>query len=194
MHHCVGGVHEYRNCSFVFGGILLFVGVVGGGFELKELKVPKVGMGVRVVSAIVGFLFVCLGFGANSNGASTPSLPDPVAPTPVYASHGPVEVMLVDDLGQGEISEQVTVLIDGKNVGNLTVNGDYPHSSLRVSVNKPGQHSYTAEAAAVFNVQGYAMQYAGAGQGMIDVEPGKTYSLRGSISGNTWLVSLEQEQ
>lgn len=180
--------------SFVFGGILLFVGVVGGGFELKELKVPKVGMGVRVVSAIVGFLFVCLGFGTNSNSASKPSVPDPVTPPPVYASQGPVEVMLVDDLGQGEISEQVTVLIDGKNVGNLTVNGDYPHSSLRVSVNKPGQHSYTAEAAAVFNVQGYATQYAGAGQGMIDVEPGKTYSLRGSISGNTWLVSLEQDQ
>lgn len=182
--------------SFVFGGILLFVGVVGGGFELKELKVPKVGMGVRVVSTIVGFLFVCLGFGANSNSASKPTVPDAVTPPPVYASQpeGPVEVMLVDDLGQGEMSEQVTVLIDGKNVGNLTVNGDYPHSSLRVSVNKPGQHSYTAEAAAVFNVQGYPMQYTGAGQGMIDVESGKTYSLRGSISGNTWLVSLEQDQ
>lgn len=179
--------------SFIFGGILLFVGVVGGGFELKELKVPKVGMGVRVVATVVGVLFVILGFGANANKGAEPNIPGTVTPPPVYASPGPVEVMLVDDLGQGEISEQVTVLIDGKNVGNLTVNGDYPHSSLRVSVNTPGNHSYTAEAAAVFNVQGYPMQYAGVGQGMIDVEPGKTYTLRGSISGNTWLVSLEEE-
>ncbi len=186
--------------SFVFGGILLFVGVVGGGFELKELKVPKVGMGVRIVAGLVGFLFVCLGFGANSSNPAKVNLPDPVTPQSVYAQGGPiqasppVEVMLIDDLGQGEISEHVSVLIDGKNVGNLTVNGDYPHSSLRISVDKPGQHSYTAEAAAVFNVQGVPVQYAGAGQGMIDVQPGKTYSLRGSITGDTWLVSLEQEQ
>jgi hypothetical protein len=182
--------------SFVFGGLLLFVGLLGGGFEVKELKVPKVGMGVRVVATIVGVLFVCLGFGTNSTNPDKPGMHETVTPPPVYASQpeGPVEVMLVDDLGQGEISEQVTVLIDGKNVGNLTVNGDYPHSSLRINVSKPGQHSYTAEAAAVFNVKGYPTQYSGAGQGMIDIEPGRTYSLRGSISGNTWLVSLEEEQ
>jgi hypothetical protein len=187
--------------SFVFGGLLVFVGLVGGGFEVKELKVPKVGMGVRVVAMIVGVLFVGLGFATNSTNSDKPSMHEVVAPPPVYASQlsasqpeGPVEVMLIDDLGQGEISEQVTVLIDGKNVGNLTVNGDYPHSSLRINVSKPGQHSYTAEAAAVFNVNGYPMQYSGAGQGMIDIESGRTYSLRGSITGNTWLVSLEQEQ
>lgn len=182
--------------SFVFGGILLFVGVVGGGFEVKELKVPKVGMGVRVVATIVGLLFVCLGFGTNSANSAKPTIPGAITPPPVYASQptGPVEVMLTDSLGQGQISEQVTLLIDGKNVGDLTVNGDYPHSTLRISVDKPGQHSYTAEAAAVFNIQGTAVQYAGAGQGMINIEPGKTYSLRGSITGNTWLVSLEQEQ
>jgi len=31
--------------AFVFGGLLLFVGVVGGGFEVKELEIPKVGRG-----------------------------------------------------------------------------------------------------------------------------------------------------
>jgi hypothetical protein len=181
--------------SFVFGGILLLVGVLGGGFEVKEIKIPKVGMGVRVLAAIVGLLFVCLGFGSNSQNSAKSDAEPAIPIQPVYASQpeGPVEFMLVDNLGQGEISEQVTVLIDGKNVGDLTVNADYPQSSIRVSVSKPGQHSYTAEASTVFNVQGSPVQYSGAGQGMIDVQPGKTYSLRGSITGNTFLISLEQE-
>ena len=159
-----------------FGGILLFVGVLGGGFELKELKVPKVGVGVRVLSTIVGLVFVCLGF-------STSTQP--------IANDKPVEFTLTDQLGDGELSEQVTVLVDGKDVGNLTVNQEYPNSRLLVSVANPGQHSYTAEAAAVFNEQGTPVQYAGAGQGMINVQNGRNYSLRGSITGNTWVVSVE---
>ena len=29
--------------AFVFGALLLFVAIIGGGFELRELKVPRVG-------------------------------------------------------------------------------------------------------------------------------------------------------
>lgn len=65
--------------AFAFGGILIFVSVLGGGFEVKELKVPKVGPGVRVLSAAVGVLFVCLGFGATTaqsdqRGTSQPTV------------------------------------------------------------------------------------------------------------------------
>src|SRR5271165_3109173 len=56
--------------AFVFGGLLLFIGVLGGGFEVKELKIPKVGVGVRVVSVVVGVVFICLGFGGAMQGNS----------------------------------------------------------------------------------------------------------------------------
>ena len=167
--------------AFAFGGILVFVAVLGGGFEVKELKVPKVGPGVRVLSAVVGLLFISLGFG-NLDG------PQP------EAREQSVDFSLTDQLGDGELSEQVTVLMDGKNVGNLTVNDEYPNSQLRVTVPNAGPHSYTAEATAIFNVQGQRVQYNGAGQGMINVQQGKTYSLRGSMTGNEWLVSLEEEE
>jgi hypothetical protein len=29
---------------FIFGGLLLVIGLLGGGLEIKELKIPKVGM------------------------------------------------------------------------------------------------------------------------------------------------------
>lgn len=88
----------------------------------------------------------------------------------------------------------MTVLVDGKDIGNLTVNEEYPNSKLLVAVARPGRHSYTAEASAVFNDQGAQVEYRGAGQGIIDVHRGKNYNLRGSVTGNTWLVSLEEEQ
>jgi|SRR5882672_10288917 len=180
--------------SFVFGGILLFVGVLGGGFELKELKVPKVGTGVRVLAAILGLVFITAGFGSRSENSPKPL--DNSDKNLVHAGslpEEPVEFTLVDDLGQGEVSEQVTILVDGKDIGNLTVSQDYPHCKIRVTVPHSGQHSYTAEATTVFSGPQGQFRYDGAGQGMIDVQRGKTYSLRGSITGNTLFVSIEQE-
>jgi hypothetical protein len=133
--------------AFAFGGFLLFVGVLGGGFEVKELKIPKVGAGVRVLSTIVGVVFIVLGFSGPSATNQEGSHQQVVL---ANTHQDPVEFFLTDELADDEISEQVAVLIDGKNVGNLTVNQTYPTSKLRVSVPQPGQHSYTAEATAVF--------------------------------------------
>ena len=182
--------------AFAFGGVLLLISVLGGGFELKELKVPKVGIGVRVISAVVGILFICLGFSGSESSPSQSFSAEHLGPTTALAANPPepVEFFLTDQLGQDEVSEQVTVLIDGKNVGNLTVNQSYPNAQLRVSVPQAGQHSYTAEATAVFDDDGNSFEYTGAGQGMINVRAGKVYNLRGSVSGNTWLVSIEEEQ
>jgi len=48
--------------SFIFGALLLAIGILGGGFEVKEIKVSSVSGKVRVVAAGVGALFVILGF------------------------------------------------------------------------------------------------------------------------------------
>jgi hypothetical protein len=179
--------------AFAFGGVLLFVGVLGGGFEVKELKVPKVGAGVRILSAIVGVIFIVLGFSGSSASSQESVGPGGQRVVLANTNHDPVEFFLTDQLGDDEVSEQVTVLIDGKDVGDLTVNQNYPSSKIRVSVPQTGQHSYTAEATAVFDDQGTSFEYTGVGQGMINVQAGKIYSLRGSVSGNTWLVSIEEQ-
>lgn len=49
--------------SFLIGGILIGTAIVGGGFEIKEIKMPRVGAGVRIVSLVVGSLFLMLGLG-----------------------------------------------------------------------------------------------------------------------------------
>lgn len=49
--------------SFIIGGILIGTAVVGGGFEIREIKMPRVGAGVRITSLVVGSGFLLLSMG-----------------------------------------------------------------------------------------------------------------------------------
>src|SRR5260370_14892253 len=117
--------------SFVFGAFLIFIGLLGGGFEVRELKIPKVGLGVRILAIVGGLFFMTLGIGIQSNGT-----------TPEKANSSPVNFTISDDLGEEQVSEQVTVVLDGRNVGDLTVNEQYPSSTIPLTVPQEGRYSY----------------------------------------------------
>ena len=48
--------------SFVLGAVLLLAGILGGGFEVKELKIPKISGTARALAIVVGLAFVGLAF------------------------------------------------------------------------------------------------------------------------------------
>jgi len=54
-----------QSMSFIFGAILLAVGILGGGFEIKEIKVSNVSIGVRIVAGMVGLFLSVLAFGSS---------------------------------------------------------------------------------------------------------------------------------
>jgi hypothetical protein len=137
--------------------------------------------------------------GSSTVGPNTavakPAEPSPQPSPPASAEAPPVEFSIHDHLGDGEISEQLTVIIDGKLIGNLTVNGQYPDASLLASVPEAGQHSYMVDARAVFSTAGgqAPAEYVGAGEGMINVAPGKRFDMQGTQSGTTWLVVMVEQ-
>ncbi|HEU0298283.1 MAG TPA: hypothetical protein VFR37_02490 [Longimicrobium sp.] len=49
--------------SFIIGGLLIATAVVGGGFEIKEIRMPRVGAGARTGALVVGLLFILMGLG-----------------------------------------------------------------------------------------------------------------------------------
>jgi hypothetical protein len=49
----------------LFGGGLFLIAILGGGFEMRELKMAKVGTVARVLAAIFGVLFLLLGVGTD---------------------------------------------------------------------------------------------------------------------------------
>lgn len=162
--------------SFVFGAFLILIGLLGGGFEVRELKIPKVGSGVRILTIGAGLTFIILGIGIQPNGS------------PGKANSSPVYFTISDNLGEEQVSEQVTVVIDGRNVGDLTVNEEYPSSSITVTVPQEGRYSYTLDASAVF--KGSTREFSGVGQGTIDVKADKAFTARGCVSGSTWIATL----
>jgi hypothetical protein len=48
--------------SFIVGALLLLAGIVGGGIEVKEVRIPKISGASRIISAVAGVVFVILGF------------------------------------------------------------------------------------------------------------------------------------
>jgi hypothetical protein len=47
--------------AFGFGCLLMLTAILGGGFEVKELKVPKVGRASRLAACVFGMLFIFIG-------------------------------------------------------------------------------------------------------------------------------------
>lgn len=51
---------QLETISFVLGGLLILIGLLGGGFEIKELRIPKVNTFARLLASILGLSFICI--------------------------------------------------------------------------------------------------------------------------------------
>lgn len=167
----------------ILGGLLVLTGILGGGFEVKEIKIPRIGIGSRVLAAAAGIVFLTWGAGMASSPHSANLGPET-----------PVTVTIRDALGDGQVSEQVRVLVNGDEAGTLTVNEHYPLSTLTVTVPKEGHYSYILEARAVFVDEdgGGMREIVGAGQGAINIRAGKTFELSSTLTGDTWLAHVQE--
>jgi PAN domain len=72
-----------QTMSFIFGAILLAVAILGGGFEIKEIKVSKVTRAGRVSAGIVGLSFIGLGLFWPEGKLTEVFGPDGKPPSPV---------------------------------------------------------------------------------------------------------------
>jgi hypothetical protein len=177
---------------FAVGGLLLVTGLLGGGFELRELKIPRVGRVARVFATGAGGACIVLGLGLSTTlteaGGDTrkPAAETAaVSPTPSPES-GPIHFVIRDELGENQISEQVTVVLDGRRVGDLTVNSDYSTSDLEVSVDDAGRHDYTLSVSSLELAEdGSYVQRDASGQGTITAEAGTSYQVAFSESGDS---------
>jgi hypothetical protein len=163
--------------SFVFGVLLILIGILGGGFEVRKVKIAKVGRGTRLLAVVSGLSFITLGIAIQSRDT-----------TPEKASSPPVNFTISDVLGDEQVSERMTVVIDGRNVGDLTVNEQYPRSTITVTVPQEGKYNYVLDTSAVF--KGDNAELHGVGQGTIDVKPEKAFTARSCVNGNTWIATL----
>jgi hypothetical protein len=67
--------------SFILGGILVAAALFGGGLEIKELKLPRIGTIARVLAATVGIGFIALAIYLNPKGPGASTKPVDPSPT-----------------------------------------------------------------------------------------------------------------
>jgi hypothetical protein len=172
------------------GALLLLTAVLGGGFELRELKVPQVGRVARGVAGLLGAVCVLFAIGlaelddaAHANRGSSPTQPP---------SHDrPVHVALTDELGEGQVSEQVSVVFDGRNVGDLKVDADYPTAQLEITLPQAGRYDYTlASDTQELADDGRQNEITGSGTGSVLVADGDQFDVEMADNGLARDVTL----
>lgn len=179
-----------ESISFIFGGLLILLGILGGGFELRELKVPQIRGFSRFMCLTGGSFFIFLGIGIALE------FKDFSGNTLQSSKNGNSRLVyftIRNQLGEAQISEQVRVVIDDKLVGSITVSPEHPSSEISIATPQEGRYSYQLSVTAYFrDEKGNYFEHSGLGSGYINVRSGKIFSIIGQINGGTWQAWLEE--
>lgn len=178
--------------SFIFGCILILIGIIGGGFEVKELKIPKVAWLTRIIAIIAGIAFLGLGFefqgikqeqtaSHQENEASVQkSVPSSSDTAP---KNEEISIKILNRLGPQQIAEEIQIFIEGRLAGNLLVDQQNTLDSAKIKVPAIGSCNYTIVASGVFMGPFGPYRANGRGDGMIEVEEGNEFEVTKTLNG-----------
>jgi hypothetical protein len=178
--------------AFIFGCILVLIGIIGGGMEIKELKVPTISWPTRIIAIIGGVVFIGFGVELPSSRQEEQS-PVQGVEAPVKESHSSpvapvvqnqVEFRVEDELGLTQISEDIRILIQDRLAASLPVYQQRPKASATITVPRAGSYTYTVLADSIFEDQfGQIQRDQARGDGVIEVSVesvfGVTYTPHG---------------
>jgi hypothetical protein len=132
-----------------------------------------------LATVIGGLLLYLLTPGQQADVTATPS--GPVIEVTQLAGAA-VDFQITDELGDGQVTERVTVVIDGRSVGTLTVDTVHRTASLTVTVPRAGSYDYElASTMVVEDEYGNSYQLSGYGTGLIQVTDGRSYAVVGDF-------------
>jgi hypothetical protein len=122
----------------------------------------------------------------------TTALPGPnAAPvSPIVAAV--VDFQITDELGDGQVTERVVVVIDGRSVGTLTVDTVHQTASLTVTMPRAGRYTYELSSTAVVQDEyGATYELAGYGKGYVQVTGGRSYAVWGDYGPDAVALRLQ---
>lgn len=165
---------------FFLGCALVIIGILGGGMEVKEIKIPPLSTLPRLLSGVFGVILLTLAYSGIPNPG--PATPGPVAPTAntSFAAPAPTSserfVTIMDKLGDGQEFERIEVFIAGQRVGEVVVDQRRTTNSIRIPVSDRTE-LYTLEGSeATRRPQGVVTRSI-KGDGRIDLRMPKTFNL-----------------
>ncbi|HEX3435312.1 MAG TPA: hypothetical protein VHT24_00980 [Pseudacidobacterium sp.] len=170
---------------FIFGCLLLLIALVGGGFEAKEVKMPLVSSGKRLLCAAMGFVFIAIGLWLEFNrhpadkveAEQNPSterkatdVAEPQTPPPGQSASSAVQVRILDYLVTGQTKETVRVLFDGKTVAQFHLDENEDSEYADVTIPHEGLYNYEIDGDTIYTDSNGSFDFAGTGSGVIELK------------------------
>ncbi len=171
----------------LIGGGLLALALLGGGVKIRDYVVPRIGARLRALAGVLAVPFAAGGVFLYAQG------PEPMkaVAAPVVQAPRLVTIHIEKVLGEGQLSEQVLVLLNAQLVGSVTVSEHHRSAEVRVAVLGEGRHKYQLVGDCAYRDADGVKQYAkGMEAGYLDVEDGATYVLKGELVGSRWRAEI----
>ncbi len=187
--------------TFILGGILLLASILGGGFEVRELKIPKVNGISRLIAAVVGAFFILCAIGLDQNSAkAADAAPHPTTQAALTQAQQPQEYQrpqqvqepqqppqqsrrinfyVQDELSEGQLLETTRLYINGSDIGQFTLNPSAPRGSIAGWATNPGSYNYQLRSSLLVAQQnGQRIPLSCHGEGVVHLVEGARYTIR----------------
>ena len=166
-----------------------------GPMSGRGLKV-SLSVGLLALTLLVGA--VGLGLLSQSSGPDTGSAP-PITvsgPAPTGSSPEPEpssssSVRIFYTLAAQQIAGEISVVVDGRPAGLLTVSLNDPTAVLDVPVTSAGSHTYRLAGRTTFRSGNGDVEVAAYGRGVVDASPGDDLAVRSEPGGQAIVLTLE---
>jgi hypothetical protein len=135
-------------------------------------------------AVISGVLVVVL-----TNEPAQPQTPPPTEP---YSGGQSIDFAITDQLGEGQISERISVTVNGRMVGTLTVDTVHTNGSVTVTLPSAGTYDYLLKASMVIeDSYGDPVAVTGYGTGTLQASNGRSFAVAGDYSTDPVSLSLQ---
>jgi hypothetical protein len=150
--------------------LLILTALLGGGLSIREFKLLKANMGVRIAAILTSLILWIVGS--------------------AFQQPRKANFRVTNNLTQGAIRERVVLTIQGEEIGSITSSNSVPISTEEFTVPKAGEYSYSVELFGIYNNNGQEASFYGKGSGIINVDPGDTFEVKGDFSNNQITLTL----
>ncbi|VVN46971.1 hypothetical protein [Pseudomonas fluorescens] len=181
--------------SFVLGAVLLLIGLIGGGIEAKEIKIPSVGTNIRIGAGIFGIGFIILGLWLAGHlkepKSEVQTEPAALIGTSTEKSDR-ISFVVRDQLGQDQKKEKIILYIGGTSVGEFIINEANPAASISVNLPAEGDYEYALSGFVDIIESETIKRFSIVGQGTLPVTHGAIFEFNvEDLNGNTKRLTLK---
>jgi hypothetical protein len=171
-----------HSLTFLLGCVLIVVAIIGGGFEITQIRIPKVGFIARIMAAIFGSILLLVSMGnpeffssmnGNSSRDRSPATTQPMQQSAQENQYRSV-ITIYNYLNDPQIYENVSVTMSGSQVGNLLVDRNRRVASIVVRL-EGRVHYYSLGGTSTIQTRAGASTRIVIGSGTMDFSVGQEY-------------------